>query len=91
MLLQPHNVNDKRAASQVPNYDNSNIKQMINMILIIVTLYNNGNDKQNNINNRYNNGKAHRNFSSKDGDLLTLVNIYDSWIKAKFIFSLFDN
>ena len=26
--------------------------------------------------------QAHRNFSSKDGDLPTLLNIYDSWIKV---------
>ena len=30
-------------------------------------------------------GQAHRRFASREGDLLTLINIYEAWTKVRFI------
>ena len=32
-------------------------------------------------------GQAHRRFASKDGDLLTLINIYEAWTKVRYVLS----
>lgn len=29
-------------------------------------------------------GRVHRHFASKDGDFITLINIYDAWIKVQY-------
>jgi hypothetical protein len=30
-------------------------------------------------------GQAHRRFASREGDLLTLINIYEAWTKVRLI------